>query len=254
MENRLVLVIEDEEDMIWTVQKVMEKVRYKSLTARTGEEGIQKALDRSPSVILLDIGLPDMSGFEVCRVIKTRPETADIKVILVTGLARSEVLTRGAEVWADYYVPKPFFPDDLAVDLYFMFDRNFCFSSSDRELLRLARPIPRKEAKRILEPEPDIASTDVDPSAPKSNAPKSAVLEDIAVELSVESKQPNFRELDEGGALVEPRDPPPPDMEKLTERLARDIASYRQMLEIMSNRIGVLESRLNHLVKSHYHP
>ncbi len=243
MEDRLVLVVEDEDDMIWTVQKVMEKVSYQTLTAKSGEEGIQKALDRHPKVILLDIGLPDMNGFEVCRVIKSRPETENIKVILITGMPKAEVFARGGEAGADYFVPKPFFADDLAVDLYFMFDRRFSFTEEDRDLLRLARPIPRKTAQK--EPAQDVQEVSVRAGV--------ALKESVAEESSHETVMPPFHVPHEGAGKIEDSNAPP-SMEKMGEKLLRDIQNYHQMLEVMTNRLSVLENRLNHFLKSHYHP
>ena len=104
-----ILIVEDEQDLLTALAYSLKKEGYETLTASTGTEALRLATGRlKPDVILLDLMLPDMTGTEVCRRFKERPESKDVPVIMVT--AKGEEIDRvvGFEVGADDYVVKPF--------------------------------------------------------------------------------------------------------------------------------------------------
>jgi DNA-binding response OmpR family regulator len=106
-----VLVIEDEQNIANVVRIALEREGFHVAMFRTGEEGLSELERRSFSLVILDIGLPGMDGFEVCRRIR---RNSGIPVIMLT--ARDEEVDRvvGLELGADDYVPKPFSPRELA--------------------------------------------------------------------------------------------------------------------------------------------
>ena len=81
--------------------------------AHTGPEAVERAEDFKPDVILLDIGLPEMDGYEVCRTIRRRPWAHDIKIIAVTGWGQAEDRQRSAEAGFDDHLVKPVDPDTI---------------------------------------------------------------------------------------------------------------------------------------------
>jgi two-component system alkaline phosphatase synthesis response regulator PhoP len=110
---RRVLVAEDEPDVAELIRYHLTKDGYDVVLARTGAEALKRARDDKPVLILLDIMIPQMNGWEVCRCLKRERETADIPVIMVSGRAEEGDKVLGFELGADDYVTKPFSPREL---------------------------------------------------------------------------------------------------------------------------------------------
>jgi two-component system phosphate regulon response regulator PhoB len=108
-----VLIIEDETDLRELLQYNLKAAGYDVLIATDGATGLALARDHRPELVMLDIMLPDTSGLEVCRAIKSQPETRDTQVMMVT--AKGEEIDRvvGFELGADDYVVKPFSTREL---------------------------------------------------------------------------------------------------------------------------------------------
>ncbi len=109
----VVLIVEDETDLRELLQYNLKAAGYEVLTATDGASGIALARDHRPDLVLLDIMLPDQSGLDVCRMIKSQPGTRDTQVMMVT--AKGEEIDRvvGFELGADDYVVKPFSTREL---------------------------------------------------------------------------------------------------------------------------------------------
>src|SRR3990172_5944425 len=101
-----VLVVEDERRLAQVVRKVLEEEGHTVDAAHDGEDGLTMALDGSHDVIVLDVLLPGLDGFEVCR--RLRSERVDTPVLLLTALDAIEDRVRGLDAGADDYLPKPF--------------------------------------------------------------------------------------------------------------------------------------------------
>ncbi len=108
MADTTVLIIEDEEVAKRTAERSLEKHGFTTISAATGEEGIQAFTGSRPSVILLDRGLPDMDGLDVCRRIREMPGGEVVPIILVTAQDQNEEIVDGLNAGADDYVVKPF--------------------------------------------------------------------------------------------------------------------------------------------------
>jgi DNA-binding response OmpR family regulator len=108
-----VLVIDDEEYIQHILNFSFAAEGYEVLTASDGEEGVSKARDEKPDVIVMDIMMPKMDGYEACKKLKSDPETKDIPVILLTAKGREADRKLGSEAGADDYVVKPFSPGRL---------------------------------------------------------------------------------------------------------------------------------------------
>lgn len=105
---KTILVIEDERDLLELISFNLEKEGYRVMTASEGTTGLDTARNNLPDLILLDLMLPGISGFEICKILKKHEKTSRIPVIMLT--AKSEEIDRvvGFEVGADDYVVKPF--------------------------------------------------------------------------------------------------------------------------------------------------
>ncbi len=105
-----VLVIEDEENIASFVSMYLKKEGYIIYTASTGGEGMMLAAEKAPSVVILDLMLPDMDGFEVCRRLR---RDSDVPIIMLTARDASTDKVVGLELGADDYITKPFDPREL---------------------------------------------------------------------------------------------------------------------------------------------
>ena len=111
--DKTILLVDDEPDMLEMLSVRLKKAGYKVITAITGEDCLQKAEEKYPDLILLDILLPGISGFEVARRLKAKDITKDIPIIMVTALIGEDAEEKGLERGADYFISKPFDPEVL---------------------------------------------------------------------------------------------------------------------------------------------
>ncbi len=107
------LIVEDEPDVTQLLRYNLAKEGYEVLTAATGGEAVRLARDVLPDVVLLDIMIPELNGWEVCRRLKSVPATQVIPIIMVTGRVEEGDKVLGFELGADDYVTKPFSPREL---------------------------------------------------------------------------------------------------------------------------------------------
>ncbi len=108
-----VLVVDDEEYIQHILSFSFGAEGYDVVTASDGEEGIDKARNQKPDVIVMDIMMPKMDGYEACKRLKSDPQTRNIPVILLTAKGRDTDRKLGSEAGADDYVVKPFSPGRL---------------------------------------------------------------------------------------------------------------------------------------------
>lgn len=113
----LILVVDDEPAQRAMLTYNLEAAGYRTVTAADGEEALLVVQEQRPDLILLDWMLPHLSGIEVCRQIKTRPETRDIPVIMVSARSDEPDRVQGLETGADDYVVKPYSISELLARL-----------------------------------------------------------------------------------------------------------------------------------------
>jgi len=105
----LVLIVDDESDLVATLEYTLQKEGYQTRTALTGRGGLEAvAKSPKPNLILLDLMLPDISGTEVCKQLRSNETTADIPIVMLTAKCDEIDRVVGFEVGADDYVTKPF--------------------------------------------------------------------------------------------------------------------------------------------------
>ena len=108
-----VLVVEDDQEINELVGAYVEIAGFDYLPAHDGASAVREAKKSNPDLIVLDLMLPDTDGFEVCRRLKSEPETRDIPVLMLTALEGEEERRKGRECGACDYMTKPFDPDRL---------------------------------------------------------------------------------------------------------------------------------------------
>jgi two-component system phosphate regulon response regulator PhoB len=117
MSKDSILIVEDDEDIVELLAFNLQSAGFAAETARDGYEGLAKARRNPPAAVILDLMLPGLDGFEVCKELKRDPKTASAPIIMLT--ARGEEVDRivGLELGADDYVVKPFSPRELVLRL-----------------------------------------------------------------------------------------------------------------------------------------
>ena len=92
---------------------ILENEDFQTITATNGEEALQKAYSEVPDLILLDIVMPGMDGLEVCKILKEKPRTKSIPVLMFTVLGEWENIEKSKKAGADSHIIKPFTPKNL---------------------------------------------------------------------------------------------------------------------------------------------
>jgi DNA-binding response OmpR family regulator len=108
-----ILVVDDEINITQILQFSIGAEGYEVITAQNGEEAIEKARREQPDLIILDIMMPRIDGYEACRILKANPITKNIPVVLLTAKGRDIDKKLGQEVGAIDYIIKPFSPNKL---------------------------------------------------------------------------------------------------------------------------------------------
>lgn len=111
--KKRVLLVDDEKDLVETMEMALEAQGFEVISAFDGEEGLAKALHEKPDVVILDLMMPKMNGYQVCWEIKNREETKALKVIMLTAKTQESDKFWGFETGADEYVTKPFEMSEL---------------------------------------------------------------------------------------------------------------------------------------------
>jgi len=108
-----ILIVDDEPSLIVALQFLMEQNGYETFVAFSGEEAMEAVSKHHPDLLLLDIMLPVVDGFEVCQRVRENPDWKDIRIVLLTALGSEAHVTKGLDLGADAYVTKPFSNTDL---------------------------------------------------------------------------------------------------------------------------------------------
>ncbi len=106
---RTMLIVEDEKDILELLLSVFDDSKYyRTLSAMDGEEALKLARGDNPDIILLDIHLPTLNGYEVCKSVKSDPNMSSTKVLMLSGMTQNSDRQKAREAGADGYIAKPF--------------------------------------------------------------------------------------------------------------------------------------------------
>jgi two-component system phosphate regulon response regulator PhoB len=108
--RKTILVVDDEEDILELLRYNLSKEGFHTVCFATGEDALVQAAKLIPDLIVLDLMLPGMDGLEVCRLLKQRPETQGIPIVMLTAKGEEADIVLGLELGADDYISKPFSP------------------------------------------------------------------------------------------------------------------------------------------------
>lgn len=108
MAKQKILIVEDEESLLKLESILLTSKGYQVRGVSNGQAALDAIGEEHPDLVLLDIMLPEIDGFEICRRIKANNETKHIPVVMLTAKKSREDMARGEEVGADWYITKPF--------------------------------------------------------------------------------------------------------------------------------------------------
>jgi DNA-binding response OmpR family regulator len=107
-----VLIVDDEPNILLSLQFLMKKSGYEVRTSKDGEEALAEIARAAPDLVLLDVMMPKIDGFSVCKTIKDNPEWKDVRIIMLTARGRDVEREKGLALGADDYITKPFSTND----------------------------------------------------------------------------------------------------------------------------------------------
>jgi two-component system, OmpR family, alkaline phosphatase synthesis response regulator PhoP len=111
--SKTVLIADDEPNIVISLEFLLEQDGYRVLVARDGHEALEAIERELPDLVLLDVMLPRLSGYDVCQRMRQNPALAKVRVIMLTARGREVEVTKGLALGADAYVTKPFSTRDL---------------------------------------------------------------------------------------------------------------------------------------------
>lgn len=103
-----VLIVDDEPNILMSLDFLMRKEGYDVLVARNGTEALESLAQQQPDLVILDIMMPDVDGYEICQHIRSTPEHEHCKVIFISAKSKESDIQKGYEIGADFYITKPF--------------------------------------------------------------------------------------------------------------------------------------------------
>ena len=111
--RKKILVVEDEPVIATLIKNVLSKHGYEVGMVNNGAEALRQIEEFTPQLVVLDISLPGMNGYQICRHLRNNAKTAELPIIMVTAMVRPTDQRQGFEIGADDYLTKPFAPAEL---------------------------------------------------------------------------------------------------------------------------------------------
>lgn len=108
-----ILVVDDEPTIVRLMEFILARQGHEMIVAVNGEEALEKIKTQQPDLVLLDIMMPRIDGYEVAQLLRADPKTASLPIIMLSAKAQDEDIRKGVEIGVDEYITKPFTPDHL---------------------------------------------------------------------------------------------------------------------------------------------
>ena len=150
MAKHTILIVDDEEDIIELIKYHLKNEGYLVLTAQTGEKAVEIAGSHHPDLMVLDLMLPGIDGLEVTRILKARPDTDNIPIVMLTAKGEESDIVTGLELGASDYVSKPFSPRVLVARIRAVLRRSTKESSSMSGSLIICGDLVVDRARRVV--------------------------------------------------------------------------------------------------------
>ncbi len=157
-----VLIVDDESDLLAVLDFNLRQAGFETLLANTGEQALAHLRRHVPDLVILDLMLPDMSGLEICRRVKSDPRTRQVPVIMLTAKAEEVDRVVGFELGAEDYVTKPFSVRELVLRVRAVLRRSAPAATPERRRERLGPIRVDEEAHRAFVGEEEIDLTPIE--------------------------------------------------------------------------------------------
>jgi DNA-binding response OmpR family regulator len=115
--TKKVLIADDEQNIVISLEFLLRREGFEVLIASDGEEALTKLRAEKPDLVLLDVMMPKMNGFDVCQAIRADPDLANMRVLMLTAKGREAEVSKGLGLGADAYMTKPFSTKELVVQV-----------------------------------------------------------------------------------------------------------------------------------------
>ncbi|MCG7902173.1 MAG: response regulator [Candidatus Thiodiazotropha lotti] len=119
-----ILVVDDEPNIVLSLEFLMKKAGYNVTTANNGVDALNSIKQQRPDLVLLDVMMPRMDGYEVCQAVRGDPELSSVRIIMLTARGRDVERDKGMALGADDYVTKPFATQELVEKVKSLLDRS----------------------------------------------------------------------------------------------------------------------------------
>ena len=111
--KKRVLIVDDEASIVTALEFLLQRSGYEVMAAQNGDEALKRVESFAPDLVLLDVMMPRISGYEVCRRMRERAEWRHIKIVMLSAKGREAEVSKGVSLGADLYVTKPFSSTEL---------------------------------------------------------------------------------------------------------------------------------------------
>ena len=120
-----ILIVDDEPNVVVPIQFLMEQQGYRVMTAERGEDALDLIYQYKPDLVLLDIMLPGIDGYEVCEIIRLNPNYRNVKIIFLTAKGREVEIAKGLALGADAYITKPYSNAELVAAVKGLLEKTY---------------------------------------------------------------------------------------------------------------------------------
>ncbi len=117
-----ILIVDDEPSIVVPIQFLMQQQGYNVIVAENGHDALDMIYKYNPDLVLLDIMLPGIDGYEVCEIVRLNPKLRDVKIIFLTAKGREVEIAKGLTLGADAYITKPFSNAELVAEVKTVLD------------------------------------------------------------------------------------------------------------------------------------
>ena len=115
--SKTVLIADDEPNTVISLEFLLEQAGYQVLVAHDGQEALEAIQRQPPDLVLLDVMLPRLSGFDVCQKIRENPDWQHMRIVMLTAKGREVEISKGLALGANAYIPKPFSTQELLAQI-----------------------------------------------------------------------------------------------------------------------------------------
>lgn len=116
-QRKKIFILDDEEPIILLLKTILNVYGYDGCESSSPQEALSRVIQEKPDLVILDIAMPEMDGYQVCRLLKANPETQKIPVVMITALALEQDRKMAMDAGADGFILKPFDPRDVVAEI-----------------------------------------------------------------------------------------------------------------------------------------